>query len=117
MSAHLTLDCVTKSFSDAHAPALAGVTLTVPPGSCTAILGPSGSGKSTILRVMAGLDHVTGGQVLVDGVDVAGLAPERRGMGMVFQRPLLFPHLSVLDNVAFADRVSGVPRATARANA
>ena len=117
MSADLTLDCVSKSFSDAHAPALDNVTLTVPSGSCTAILGPSGSGKSTILRVMAGLDHVSDGQVLVDGVDVAGLAPERRGMGMVFQRPLLFPHLSVLDNVAFAERVSGVGRAPARANA
>ncbi|MFP7761563.1 ABC transporter ATP-binding protein [Marisediminicola sp. LYQ134] len=117
MSAHLTLDCVSKSFSDAHAPALDGVTLTVAASSCTAILGPSGSGKSTILRVMAGLDHVSDGQVLVDGKDVAGLAPERRGMGMVFQRPLLFPHLSVLDNVAFADRVAGVPRATARSNA
>lgn len=117
MSAHLTLDCVTKSFTDAQAPALDSVTVTIPSGSCTAILGPSGSGKSTILRVMAGLDHVTGGQVLVDGTDVAGLAPERRGMGMVFQRPLLFPHLSVLDNVAFADRVAGVKRSTARANA
>ena len=117
MSAVLALDAVTKSFDDALTPALDGVTLTVPAGSCTAILGPSGSGKSTILRVMAGLDPVSRGRVLVDGADVAGLAPERRGMGMVFQRPLLFPHLSVLDNVAFSDRVSGVPRATARRNA
>jgi len=117
MTSHLLLDGVSKRFSNDHAPALDAVTLDVAAGSCTAILGPSGSGKSTILRVMAGLDPVTSGQVLVDGVDVAGLAPERRGMGMVFQRPLLFPHLSVLDNVAFADRVSGVPRAVARLNA
>ncbi len=117
MSAHLMLDCVSKSFSSEHAPALDDVTLEVPAGSCTAILGPSGSGKSTILRVMAGLDFVTGGQVLVDGTDVAGLVPEKRGMGMVFQRPLLFPHLSVLDNVAFAERVSGVSRAVSRKNA
>ncbi len=117
MSAQLTLESVSKTFSSTHAPALDAVTLTVPSGSCTAILGPSGSGKSTILRVMAGLDHVSEGQVLVDGVDVAGLAPERRGMGMVFQRPLLFPHLSVLDNVAFAERVSGVSRAVSRRNA
>ena len=117
MSAHLLLDGVSKSFSTEHAPALDDVTLEVPAGSCTAILGPSGSGKSTILRVMAGLDFVTGGQVLVNGTDVAGLVPEKRGMGMVFQRPLLFPHLSVLDNVAFAERVSGVSRATARTNA
>ena len=117
MSAHLLLDGVSKSFSTEHAPALDDVTLEVPAGSCTAILGPSGSGKSTILRVMAGLDFVTGGQVLMNGTDVAGIVPEKRGMGMVFQRPLLFPHLSVLDNVAFAERVSGVSRATARTNA
>ncbi|MBC7723703.1 MAG: ABC transporter ATP-binding protein [Burkholderiaceae bacterium] len=117
MSAHLHLNCVSKSFSTAHAPALDDVTLEVPAGSCTAILGPSGSGKSTILRVMAGLDFVSAGQVLVDGTDIAGLAPERRGMGMVFQRPLLFPHLSVLDNVAFADRVGGASRTQSRRNA
>ena len=117
MSAHLLLDCVSKTFSDEHAPALDDVTLDVPAGSCTAILGPSGSGKSTILRVMAGLDFVTAGQVLVNGTDVAGRTPERRGMGMVFQRPLLFPHLSVLDNVAFADRVSGLSRGESRRNA
>lgn len=117
MSGQLTLERVTKSFAGTGAPALSGVTLDVPAGSCTAILGPSGSGKSTILRVMAGLDFASNGQVLLDGRDLAGVAPERRGMGMVFQRPLLFPHLSVLDNVAFADRVSGVPARDARASA
>jgi len=117
MSAHLLLDRVTKRFSNEHLPALDDVTLEVAAGSCTAILGPSGSGKSTILRVMAGLDAVSAGRVLVDGTDVAPLAPERRGMGMVFQRPLLFPHLSVLDNVAFADRVAGAGRAAARRGA
>ena len=117
MSARLTLERVSKSFDAATAPALAGVDLDIPAGSCTAILGPSGSGKSTILRIMAGLDLASAGQVLIDGRDVGALPPERRGMGMVFQRPLLFPHLNVLDNVAFADRVAGVPRATARRNA
>ena len=117
MSAHLFLDGVSKTFSSDHAPALDDVTLEVPAGSCTAIVGPSGSGKSTILRVMAGLDFVTGGQVLVNGTDVAGVVPEKRGMGMVFQSPLLFPHLSVLDNVAFAERVSGASRSVSRKNA
>ncbi|WP_165063217.1 ABC transporter ATP-binding protein [Marisediminicola senii] len=117
MTSHLLLSDVSKQFSHDQAPALDAVTLDVAAGSCTAILGPSGSGKSTILRVMAGLDPVSSGQVFVDGVDVGGLAPERRGMGMVFQRPLLFPHLSVLDNVAFADRVAGTGRAAGRRNA
>lgn len=98
-------------------PALADFDLEVPAGSCTAVLGPSGSGKSTVLRLAAGLDEPTAGSVHLDGADLAGVAPERRGMAMVFQRPLLFPHLSVRDNVAFADRVRGVPRRAARRRA
>ncbi|TYP88034.1 ABC transporter ATP-binding protein [Blastococcus xanthinilyticus] len=99
------------------APALTGFSLEVPAGSCVAILGPSGSGKSTVLRLTAGLDAPTAGSVHLDGADLAGVLPERRGMAMVFQRPLLFPHLSVRDNVAFADRVRGVPRRAARRRA
>lgn len=117
MTALVRLDRVSKSFGGDTSPALDDVTLEIPAGSCTAILGPSGSGKSTILRVLAGLDLASTGQVLVDGRDVADLSPEHRGMGMVFQRPLLFPHLSVLDNVAFADRVAGLGRAASRRNA
>ena len=86
-------------------------------GSSTAILGPSGSGKSTILRIIAGLEDANGGQVRLGGRDVTNLLPEDRGIGMVFQRPLLFPHLSVIDNVAFADRAAGVGRADARMRA
>jgi putative spermidine/putrescine transport system ATP-binding protein len=98
-------------------PALADLTLAVPAGSCVAVLGPSGSGKSTVLRLTAGLDAPTRGSVHLDGRDLAGVVPERRGMAMVFQRPLLFPHLSVRDNVGFADRVRGVPRRRARERA
>lgn len=117
MSASLALDAVTKTFSGAATPALDAVSFDVAAGECLAILGPSGSGKSTVLRSIAGLDVPSSGRILVDGSDVAGLAPERRGMAMVFQRPLLFPHLSVLDNVAFAATVAGQPRREARADA
>jgi putative spermidine/putrescine transport system ATP-binding protein len=117
MSADVSLREVSKSFGNASTPVLTGVTLEVPAGSCTAILGPSGSGKSTILRVIAGLEQVSAGRVLVDGADVAGIPAERRGIGMVFQRPLLFPHLSVLDNVAFSRRVNGATRAESRRHA
>jgi len=117
MSADVTLHAVSKTFGTARAPALTGVSLQVSAGSCTAILGPSGSGKSTILRVIAGLDEVSGGLVLIDGADVAGVAAEKRGVGMVFQRPLLFPHLSVLDNVAFSQRVGGASRTESRRHA
>jgi putative spermidine/putrescine transport system ATP-binding protein len=97
--------------------ALAGVDLTVPAGSCVAVLGPSGSGKSTLLRLLAGLDVPSTGVVRLDGVDQSGVAAERRGAALVSQRPLLFPHLSVLDNVAFAARVGGASRRAARAGA
>lgn len=117
MSASLTLDVVTKVFDDRERPAVDAVSFEVNAGECLAVLGPSGSGKSTVLRSIAGLDVPSGGRILVDGADVAELAPERRGMAMVFQRPLLFPHLSVLDNVAFAATVAGQPRREARADA
>ncbi|SEL73421.1 putative spermidine/putrescine transport system ATP-binding protein [Blastococcus sp. DSM 46786] len=113
----LRLTGLTRVHGTGSAPALADFSLEVPAGACMAILGPSGSGKSTVLRLTAGLDEPTAGSVHLDGADLAGVLPERRGMAMVFQRPLLFPHLSVRDNVAFADRVRGVPRRTARRRA
>lgn len=117
MSASLALDQLTKVFRGASTAALDGVSFGVDAGECLAILGPSGSGKSTVLRSIAGLDVPSSGRILVDGTDVAGVAPERRGMAMVFQRPLLFPHLSVLDNVAFAATVAGQPKREARDDA
>ena len=116
-SGTLELRGLTRVHAAGQPPALADFTLDVPAGSCVAVLGPSGSGKSTVLRLTAGLDAPDGGSVLLDGRDLAGVPPERRGMAMVFQRPLLFPHLSVRDNVAFADRVRGVPRRQARERA
>ncbi|MBX9473023.1 ABC transporter ATP-binding protein [Microcella sp.] len=115
MSATLEIDALTKAFGGTTA--LDGVSFAVSAGECLAVLGPSGSGKSTVLRSIAGLDVPSSGRILVDGTDVAGVAPERRGMAMVFQRPLLFPHLSVLDNVAFVATVAGQPKSEARADA
>ncbi|MCW2163176.1 putative spermidine/putrescine transport system ATP-binding protein [Microbacterium hydrothermale] len=117
MSADLVLSGLTKTFAASTAPALDDLSLTVAAGTCTAVLGPSGSGKSTLLRVIAGLESPDRGTVAIAGRDVAAVAAEQRGVGMVFQRSLLFPHLSVLDNVAFSDRVSGMPRARARERA
>ncbi|MGN7970545.1 ABC transporter ATP-binding protein [Microbacterium sp. 22296] len=114
MSADLALSGLSKTFAASAAPALDDLSLTVAAGTCTAVLGPSGSGKSTLLRVIAGLETPDRGSVSIGGRDVAAIAAERRGVGMVFQRSLLFPHLSVLDNVAFSDRVSGMPKTRAR---
>lgn len=117
MSADLVLDGIDKRFPGSPTPALHGFSLTVAAGTCTAVLGPSGSGKSTLLRVIAGLEEPDAGAVRIGGTDVAGIAAEHRGVGMVFQRSLLFPHLTILDNVAFADRVSGMSRRAARSRA
>lgn len=95
-------------------PTLSGVDLYIEAGDMLALIGPSGSGKTSALRILAGLEEPDRGDVLVEGVSQLGVAPERRSMSMMFQRPLLFPHLSVVDNVAFSARVSGVARDAAR---
>ena len=79
-----------------------------------AVLGPSGSGKTTLLRVAAGLDRPESGDVLLDVASVLDVAPERRDLTVMFQKPHLFPHLSVLYNVAFADRLRGLSRRESR---
>jgi molybdate transport system ATP-binding protein len=99
------------------------VALSVPDGDVVALLGPNGAGKSTVLRCLAGLQPVDRGRIVLDGevLDDAGggvyVPPERRPVGLVFQDYLLFPHLSALENVAFALRARGVPRAEARRRA
>ena len=75
------------------------------------MLGPSGCGKTTTLRMVAGFEQPTAGEVLIDGTDVAGLPPFRRPTNTVFQSYALFPHLSVEDNVAFGLRRRGVDKA------
>ncbi|HTQ79868.1 MAG TPA: ABC transporter ATP-binding protein, partial [Thermoanaerobaculia bacterium] len=78
-----------------------GLSLDLPQGRTTVVIGPSGSGKSTLLRVLAGLFHPQAGTVLFDGRDVSGVPTEKRDVGMVFQSYALFPHLRVRDNIAF----------------
>ncbi|CAQ02604.1 ABC transporter ATP-binding protein [Clavibacter sepedonicus] len=96
------------------------VRLRVPAGSATAVVGPNGAGKSTLLRALAGLAPLTAGRVALDGRvleepggGAARIPAEGRGIGVVFQDHLLFPHLSALQNVAFGPRAHGVPRADA----
>jgi putative spermidine/putrescine transport system ATP-binding protein len=87
--------------------ALDGLTLHIKPGELVALLGPSGCGKTTALRILAGLDEATSGTVLVGGQDVSRVPASKRDMGMVFQAYSLFPHLTVLDNVAFGLKMRG----------
>ncbi|HEY5694610.1 MAG TPA: TOBE-like domain-containing protein [Gaiellaceae bacterium] len=86
------------------------ISLEIPDGSLTAVLGPSGSGKSTLLRIVAGLERPDSGEVLLSGEDATGLAPQRRNVGFVFQHYAAFKHLTVRDNVAFALTIRKRPR-------
>src|SRR4051812_9054380 len=81
--------------------ALEDIQLNIAAGSFCVLLGPSGCGKSTTLRIIAGLETASAGQVLIDGQDVTNLPPSARKIAMVFQNYALFPHLSVADNIAF----------------
>jgi sulfate/thiosulfate transport system ATP-binding protein len=95
--------------------ALHDVSLKVPQGSLTALLGPSGSGKSTLLRVIAGLEVPDEGQVVIEGKDITELTPQRREIGFVFQHYAAFKHMTVRDNVAFGLKVRKRPAAEIKA--
>lgn len=99
------LDDLTRVYGSTRA--LDGFTLHIKPGELVALLGPSGCGKTTALRILAGLDEATSGTVSVAGIDVSRVPANKRDMGMVFQAYSLFPHLTVLDNVAFGLKMRG----------
>ena len=100
---------VTKRFNGFTA--LHDVSVAIPEGSLTALLGPSGSGKSTLLRVIAGLEEPDAGQVLIGSEDVTERPARARGVGMVFQHYAAFKHMTVYDNVAFGLTIRKRPRA------
>lgn len=104
----LQIDRLRKSYGDLVA--VDDVSWRLAPGSLTAVLGPSGCGKSTTLEMIAGLVTPDAGTVSIGGTDVTRLAPERRPVSLVFQKPLLFPHLSVERNVGFGLRMRREPR-------
>jgi thiamine transport system ATP-binding protein len=101
----LQVDSVTVAFDGENA--LDSASLDVADGEIVTVLGPSGSGKTTLLRVIAGLQVPDVGRVLLDGTDLAGVPPHRRGVGLVFQDHALFPHRDVFGNVAFGMRMRG----------
>ena len=106
---HLRIERLTKRFGAVAA--VDGLSLDIPQGDLLALLGPSGSGKTTTLRLLAGFETPDEGRILVDGEDVARMAPAARRFGMVFQHYALFPHLDVGENVAFGLASQGVPAA------
>ena len=90
--------------------AVDNVSLDIMPGEFFALLGPSGCGKTTLLRMLAGLEVPTEGQVLIDGQDMGDIPPNKRAVNMVFQSYAVFPHMTVTDNVAYGLKIDGVPQ-------
>jgi iron(III) transport system ATP-binding protein len=110
---YIEIDGVSKNFG--RTIALDGVSLDLPAGSLTALLGPSGCGKTTLLRLIAGFERPSAGEIRFDGTVVCdprvAVAPERRNVGVVFQSYALWPHLSVAENVAYPLKTRGIDRA------
>ena len=117
IAARLTFEGVERRYGASLA--LAGLSLDIAPAEVVCLLGPSGCGKTTLLRVAAGIERPTGGRVLINDQEVAGpdrfVAPEKRNVGLMFQDFALFPHLTILANVAFGLR--SLPREDARREA
>jgi len=108
----LELERVTRRFGETTA--VDDLSLEIAPGELLTLLGPSGCGKTTTLRMIAGFETPSAGRILLDGRDITGTPPQRRGFGMVFQNYALFPHLDVAGNVAFGLEGKGIPRAEIR---
>jgi len=98
---------VTKRYGEERV--VDAVSTRIAPGEFFSLLGPSGSGKTTTLMMIAGFAAVDEGAILVDGVDIVAVPPQRRGFGMVFQNYAIFPHLNVFDNIAFPLRARKLP--------
>ncbi len=106
----VSLRSLGKSYPGAGRPALDGISLEIDSGALIALLGPSGGGKTTALKMIAGLLEPSSGDILFDGRSVLAENPERRGAVMLFQNTLLFPHMSVADNIGFGLRMRRFPR-------
>ena len=104
----ITLQGVRKSFGPVNI--IKDANLDIEDGSFVVFVGPSGCGKTTLLRLIAGLEDVTGGQILIDGKNVVDVPPAKRGLSMVFQSYALYPHMSVRGNIAFGLKMAGLPR-------
>ncbi|MEY3714389.1 MAG: hypothetical protein RJB59_192 [Actinomycetota bacterium] len=109
----LRLERLTKEFGNGKEKVVAvrELSLTINPGEFVTLLGPSGCGKTTALRMIAGFETPTSGDVLLDGENLVAMTPDKRPMGMVFQSYALFPHMTVFDNVAYGLRIKKMSNA------
>ena len=104
----ITLQDVQKSFGPVHI--IKGADLDIADGSFVVFVGPSGCGKTTLLRLIAGLEDVSGGKILIDGKNVVDTPPAKRGLSMVFQSYALYPHMSVRGNIGFGLKMAGLSK-------
>ncbi|PWW03853.1 putative spermidine/putrescine transport system ATP-binding protein [Hoeflea marina] len=111
----LELAQLTKKYGETIA--VDGINQLIASGTYTCLLGPSGCGKSSTLRMIAGHETVSSGDIVLAGTNITDLPPARRGTAMMFQNYALFPHLSVIDNVAFSLKMKGIARDERRAQA
>ena len=109
--ATVLFDEATRKYPKTEVPAVDKVTLEIPDGEFLVLVGPSGCGKSTTLRMLAGLEPVDGGRILIDGHDQAGVRPRDRDIAMVFQSYALYPNMTAFENMAFALRNAKVEKA------
>ncbi len=105
---HISLNQVSKSFGDVNV--IPPLNLEINDGEFVVFVGPSGCGKSTLLRLIAGLEDVSDGKILIDGTDATITPPAKRGLSMVFQSYALYPHMSVRKNIAFPLKMAGVEK-------
>ncbi len=110
---HLELINISKSYTDRRGnivPVVFGFNLEVERGEFVCLVGPSGCGKTTVLRIIAGLESMNSGQIILGGRDITKTPPEKRGMAVVFQHYALFPHMNVHNNIAFGLNVRNLPK-------
>ncbi|NHU49689.1 ATP-binding cassette domain-containing protein, partial [Rhodococcus sp. A14] len=112
--ATITFDHATRLFPGSDVPAVDQLDLHIEDGEFLVLVGPSGCGKSTSLRMLAGLEDVDGGQILIGGRDVTHSEPKDRDIAMVFQNYALYPHMSVAENMGFALKLAGTDKTEIR---
>ncbi|ERH29440.1 MULTISPECIES: sn-glycerol-3-phosphate ABC transporter ATP-binding protein UgpC [Actinomycetaceae] len=108
--ATVTFDHATRVYPGSDKPAVDQLCLDIADGEFLVLVGPSGCGKSTSLRMLAGLEDVNGGRILIGDKDVTNVPPKNRDIAMVFQNYALYPHMSVRENMGFALKIAGVPK-------
>jgi len=112
--ATVTFDHATRVYPGTERPAVDQLNLHIEDGEFLVLVGPSGCGKSTSLRMLAGLEDINGGRVLIGDRDVTDVQPKDRDIAMVFQNYALYPHMSVADNMGFALKIAGTPKGEIR---